>query len=114
MVGIVVGLLVTLLAVFAMIYNAPKIEIKVDETRVGKAKISNKYLGETEIAPPGSRFAARIPNLDPRAFLALQSSVKGLIKVEIVDSKDPTPYWVFSTARPEEVVAAMKRAKAAL
>ena len=106
------GLLITLVAVFAMIYNSPEIEIKTDETRVGKAKISNRYLGLTEIAPPGSRFAARIPNLDPRAFLALQSSVRGLVKVEIIDSEDPTPYWVFSTSQPEAVLAAITKAKA--
>ena len=108
--GLISGVLVTLIAFALMIVNSPIIEIRQGEVRVSKARIESKHLGKVEIAAPATRFAQRIPNLDVRAFLVLQNSQKGLIKLEILDENDPTPYWVFSTKNPEAVVRAVLEA----
>lgn len=108
--GFVSGVVVTLLVLAFMIINSPIIEIKPGQIRVSKARIESKHLGKIEIAPFAARFAQRVPNLDSRAFLALQNSQKGLIKLEIKDKNDPTPYWVFSTKNPEAVVRAVLEA----
>jgi ABC-type siderophore export system fused ATPase/permease subunit len=109
--GLISGVVVTLLVFAFMFLNSPIIEIKPGQIRVSKARIEAKYLGKVEIAPPAPRFAQRVPNLDARAYLALQNSQKGLIKLEISDSKDPTPYWVFSTKNPDAVIQALLDAK---
>ena len=36
-----------------------------------------------------------------------------MVKVEITDERDQTPYWLFSTKRPEELVEALGGAMAA-
>ena len=108
--GFISGVLVTIIVGTLMVVNSPKIEISPGRVRVSKAEIETKYLGKVEIAPMASRFAQRVPNLDSRAYLALQNSRKGLIKLEISDKKDPTPYWVFSTRNPEAVVSAVLEA----
>lgn len=100
----------TLFVLVLMIVNSPTIEIRQGQIRVSKARIETKHLGKVEVAPLAPRFAQRMPNLDARAYLVLQNSQKGLVKIEITDKKDPTPYWVFSTKNPEAVVEAVERA----
>jgi hypothetical protein len=112
--GFISGVLVTLFVLVLMIVNSPTIEIRQGQIRVSKARIETRYLGKVEMAPLAPRFAQRVPNLDARAFLALQNSQKGLVKLEISDKKDPTPYWVFSTKNPEAVVRAVLQAKKSL
>jgi hypothetical protein len=109
--GIVSGTLVTLGTVALMLASSPVIEIKTDQLRVGKARIDPRLVGLAEAAPDGVRLAQRVPNLDPRAFLALQNSRKGLIKLQILDKRDPTPYWVFSCKDPNGVIQAINAAR---
>ena len=111
LVGLISGILATLAVAWAMIANSPMILVESGAIRVGRARISAEFIGLAESAPAGSRFSQRVPNLDPKAFLALQNSRKGLIKMEILDSNDPTPHWVFSTGNPEAVLKAIELAK---
>jgi hypothetical protein len=30
------------------------------------------------------------------------------VRIEVVDPDDPTPYWVISTRRPEDLIAALR------
>jgi hypothetical protein len=39
--------------------------------------------------------------LDTRAFTRFQIGVKSLVKIELVDPQDPTPYWLIATRNPE-------------
>jgi hypothetical protein len=96
LVGAVSGIVVTAVTVLIMILS------------------SVNLLGRADIAPPGDRLASRIPDLDARAFLALQNSRKGLIKLEIKDANDPTPYWLFSTGDPKGFVAALEQLRKAI
>ncbi len=114
LVGAVLGIVVTAVTVLIMIVSSPTIRLEGSILRVGSAQISVNLLGRAEVAPPGDRLASRIPELDARAFLALQNSRKGLIKLEIKDTNDPTPYWLFSTRDPKGFVAALERLKKAL
>lgn len=112
--GIASGSIITLVAVLFMFFNASVIRIGNGEIAVGKARIPVGLVGAIEIAPKGPRLAARIPNLDANAYLALQNSVKGLLKMDITDKNDPTPYWVFSSRSPDKVIRAVEQAKSAV
>jgi len=111
LVGALSGIVVTAVTVLIMFLGSPIIRLEGSSLRVGGAQISVKLLGTAEAAPPGERLASRIPNLDARAFLALQNSRKGLIKLEIKDPNDPTPYWLFSTGDPKGFVAALEQVR---
>src|SRR6478609_2592932 len=47
------------------------------------------------------------PGLDARAHVCLRGWVRTAVRVELDDPADPTPYWVVSTRRPAELVAAL-------
>jgi hypothetical protein len=114
LVGITLGAIGTLVVAWLMLANSFKIVVSANVIRVGKASIETRFIGVCKEVPFASRFAQRIPNLDPRAFLKLKNSQKGLVKLEIVDKKDPTPYWVVSTKHPGQLIAAIEQAKKAL
>ena len=109
--GIAVGVLVTMTVAASMLASSARIKVSGTQLTVGKAQISLKFVGLAEIVPFAPRFAQRIPNLDPRAYLNLQGSRRGLLKLEILDKADPTPYWVFSTKNPDLLLAAIQEAK---
>ena len=112
--GLVSGILATILVVGMMIANSTRITVSNGQLQVGKAKIDAKFIGvcgEVAFAP---RFAQRVPNLDPKAFLRLQNSRRGLVKIEILDEADPTPYWLVSTKNPQQLLAAISLVKKAI
>lgn len=106
--GLASGAVITAVVIWLMVALAPVIRIDDQILMVGKAQISRKLIGKAEVIPITEAFAEKGPRLDARAYLALQGSIRGLVKVEITDPSDPTPYWLFSSAHPEEVVASLK------
>ena len=46
---------------------------------------------------------ARGRNLDPAAYLAIRFWVSAALKIDVRDPQDPTPYWLISTKRAEEL-----------
>ena len=61
--------------------------------------------------PTPARLPARErgPSLDARAWLSIRGWVDPVVKVTLADEKDPTPYWLVSTRRPEDLKAARER-----
>lgn len=113
-IGIGLGVLVTVAVAASMLVTSARISVSATQLTVGNARINLEFTGKVEIVPFAPRFAQRVPNLDPRAYLKLQGSRKGMLKLEIQDKADPTPYWVFSTKNPELLAAAIHEAKKAI
>jgi hypothetical protein len=92
------------------LYLAPRVVITNDSLTVGKATIPRQFVGLTRDIPVAERFAERGSKLDPKAYIRFQVGVAGLVKVEIKDPEDPTPYWLFATRNPDLVTAYLNRA----
>ena len=45
---------------------------------------------------------------DPQAFVAIRAWVGPGIQIILDDPEDPTPYWVISTRRPEELIEVLR------
>ncbi len=99
-----VAALVTVSLVLILFFRAPTISVTSESLSAKNAVISRKYLGEARVISKGEMFQELGPNLDARAWLSIQASVKGLVRVEIKDPNDPTPYWLISTRKPEVLV----------
>ncbi|NBW73818.1 MAG: DUF3093 domain-containing protein [Microbacteriaceae bacterium] len=91
-----------LLVSFAL---SPKIQLKDQHLQVGRASIPINLLGKAEAIRGSDVFVARGRDLSPLAYTKFQSGVKDIVRVELRDEKDPTPYWVFSS-RNAEILAA--------
>ena len=94
--------IVSTVAVFAISYlSSPLISLTKEHLSVGQVKIETKFLGSAQEVSARDSFKERGPLLDTRAFTRFQVGVKTLIKIEITDAADPTPYWLLSTRNPE-------------
>jgi hypothetical protein len=47
------------------------------------------------------------PNLNANAKLAIRGDIGKLVKIEIIDPLDPTPYVLISTRKPQELASAL-------
>jgi hypothetical protein len=90
-----------------LLFKAPQIRVSPEFLAVGRARISRKYIGKVAAVSSEQSFAERGHLLDANAFTSIQGSIKIMVKVEIVDPKDPAPYWLFTTRHPDELVAAL-------
>lgn len=81
--------------------GSPLIALNEQTLSIAQASIETKYLGKAEVVSPQEAFLERGVKLDSRAFTKFQIGVKQLVKIEIQDKQDPTPYWLIATRNPE-------------
>lgn len=84
-----------------MFVSSPVVTVTDTELIVKGARIDRRYLGAASVIPKEEIFEALGRKLDANAWLSIQASVKGLVRVEIIDEQDPSPYWLISTRNPE-------------
>ena len=105
--GTTPALAVTLLSIIGFYYLSLKMQtttyIQDNYLYVNQAKIDLKYLKKAK-ALNESEFKKVIgTEADPAAFLATNFWVKTAVKIEVRDKNDPTPYWLISSRRADEL-----------
>jgi hypothetical protein len=106
----IISALVALLVGLLIIYKARE-EISFDgkELKVGRAHIESQYCGNVTVLDRKEFLNARTRGVDPAAHLALLFWVSEGVKIEMNDSRDPTPYWLISTRRGKDLKQALAR-----
>lgn len=107
-VGTFSGISLTIVSIALRVLVAKRIAVTESALIIGKAEIPRQVLGEATSIVKVEQFAERGPRLHAAAFLALKSGLPGLVKVQIVDKKDPTPYVLISTRKPAELVTSLQ------
>lgn len=85
-----------------------KVEVTDGELRVGKARLPLRYIGAVEVIGKDRKRKALGPELDPAAFMLYRGWVGPVLRVRLNDPEDPTPYWVFSTRRPDHLAELLR------
>lgn len=107
------GVLVAAVSVVLMVASAPLVEVGAGELRAGAARVPVTLLGEvTPIFSAEEMRVALGPELDARAYVCLRSWARTGLRVDLRDPLDPTPYWLVSTRRPDELADALVEAGA--
>ena len=108
--GLVGGTAVS--AVVASSYGSIRIRVVGDSLIAGDAKIPVSALGESEVLDREEARAWRTYKANPLAFMLLRAYIPTVLKVEVTDPADRTPYLYLSTREPEKLAAAIKAAQA--
>lgn len=109
-VAITVSAVAVAATVWALTRFASRIEVRDGEFCAGPAHIDCRYLRDPQPVTAAARRTMLGVKLDPQAFVLLRWWVPTMVKVSIADPADPTPYWLVSTRRPDELVAALTAA----
>lgn len=87
-----------------LVTSSTSIVITGDSLQVGRARIERRFVGEAEAFRGDDVSRVRGPELDARAFMNFRVSVGPVVRIQITDPVDPTPYWLTSTRHPERIV----------
>ncbi|MBN9214227.1 MAG: hypothetical protein ABS62_13310 [Microbacterium sp. SCN 70-200] len=112
-VALVTGIAVAVALMAALILLSPVVEVRGGELRVGRAHIPVNQLGEPIAYTGDEARLIRGPALERTAWHMLRGGIDGVIRVPVIDDRDPITEWVFSTRTPERVVAVITRAQTA-
>ncbi|GLZ45288.1 hypothetical protein Acsp06_14730 [Actinomycetospora sp. NBRC 106375] len=78
------------------------------ELRAGPAHLPVSMIGRVDAVTGEDKRLALGPRLDPQAFVLHRPWVGPVVRIEVLDPDDPTPYWVVSTRHPERLIAALR------
>lgn len=106
--GIVLSLAAYGTIVVLMVVKSPSIELTETTLRVGKATIARVHLGPASGFSGSHAIEQRGTKLDARAWVMFTGWVDAVVRLEIIDPMDPTPYWLISTRNPEMFLAALR------
>jgi hypothetical protein len=92
---------------------SPVIAVRDGELIAGRAHVPVDLVGEVTPLDAAAMRHALGPGLDVRAYIFIRGWIASGLRAELTDPDDPTPYWLLSTRRPDALVAALGRARAA-
>ena len=108
-----VALVAFITATIAIIYIAiamrSTITLDGEELRIDRAHIDIKYLGSITVLDSPAMRLLRTRDADPAAYLAIKFWMPKGIKITVVDPRDPTPYWLITSKRGEEIAALLDK-----
>jgi hypothetical protein len=94
----------------AMIWlGRTRVRVVDEELRVGEAALPLRYVGQVDVVPKEGKQVALGPELDPAAHLLHRPWVGPIVRIEVTDPDDPTPYWIVSVRDAAGLVAALGR-----
>ena len=108
-VGLVLSALSFSLVLVTTWFFSPLITLTAEHLTIGKVKIETKYLGTAKSIEGDEVFMERGTRLDSRAYTLFQTGVKQLVKIEINDERDPTPYWLIASRNPEVIAGLLNK-----
>jgi hypothetical protein len=106
----VVPYVVAVVVVVAVLLRVSRGRVRVADgvLHVPGARAPLTVVGATRALDAEQARRLRGPAADVRAHLATRAWLSGAVQVEMEDPDDDTPYWLVSTARPADLVAAIE------
>lgn len=91
-----------------LVVSTPAITVTGSTLRVGRAGIERRFVGTVSAFRSKEATAERGTRLNGLAFMCIRGWIDPVVRIEITDPSDRTPYWLASTRRPDELLAALK------
>lgn len=107
--GIIACIVIFLVLVVLLVLSTPRITVTTTSLSVGRAHIDREFLGPAHAHLKHEATRERGPGLNCLAYLCIRGWIDPVVRIEIEDEDDPTPYWLVSTRRPTELVNALRR-----
>lgn len=76
--------------------------------QVAHARLPARFIADVEVVTGERKRTTMGPELDPRAYVVHRAWIPSMLKVTLNDPDDETPYWLFSTRRPERLAELLR------
>jgi len=90
-----------------LLASTPRIVVRERTLQVGRAQIERRHLGAVTGHRGEAARAQRGPLLHGLAYVCVRGWISPVVRIQIEDERDATPYWLASTRHPEDLVAAL-------
>lgn len=107
-VGITAAVVLFAIIAVLLVLSTPTITVTASTLRVGRATIERSFIGTATAFRRTEATAERGTRLNGLAFLCIRGWVDPVVRIEITDPTDRTPYWLTSSRRPEQLVDALQ------
>lgn len=87
-----------------------RVQVLDGELWAADAHLPVHFIGTAEVVTAERKRKTLGPELDPTAFVVHRGWVSTMIRIEVTDPADPTPYWLVSTRRPGRLIEALQTA----
>ncbi|MGL4339759.1 MAG: DUF3093 domain-containing protein [Rhodoglobus sp.] len=110
-VGVIAAVTLYGTCVITLLLSATRITITDTELIAGNARIPLDLIGEAHGFVTEQARLERGQRLDARAFLVIRGWIDPVVRIEVIDPEDPTPYWLVSTRNPSSIAQAIAESK---
>lgn len=106
--GFVAFAVLLALQTLVLVTTTPTIAVTPETLQVGRAQIERQFVGEVSVYFGDDATDQRGIKLNGLAYLCIRGWIKPVVKIEITDPNDRTPYWLASSRNPEHLAAALR------
>ena len=96
----------------SLVLMSPVVQVVDGVLSAGGARVPVSALGEVQELDDAKLRKTIGPGADARAYLLVRGFIHRGLRIELIDSEDPTPYWVVTSRNPQRFAAAIEAAKA--
>jgi len=107
--GVVCAIVLYGAIVVILLATTPTVEVDDALFTAGRARLPRTAIASVTSFTGEEATKQRGTALDARAWLLLRGWIPGVVKVQLDDPSDPTPYWLVSTRHPTELTKALGR-----
>lgn len=105
--GVIAAIVVGIVLIVLLVLSTPRIRVTQAELEVGRARIELRFVGDVEGFLDEAATEQRGTALNALSFQCIRGWISPVVRIEITDEKDRTPYWITSTRHPQKLVAAL-------
>ncbi|WP_146362341.1 DUF3093 domain-containing protein [Arthrobacter yangruifuii] len=109
--GITGAVVAAVIFAVLLILSTPQIRVTPDSLQVGRAQIERRFIGQVEAFRGDDATMQRGPALNATAYMCIRGWISPVVRIEITDPADRTPYWLTSTRHPEKLVEALTQGR---
>ena len=105
--GLALGVLALVVGGLVSVLTTARVQVRDGELVAGRAHVPVRLLAEPRALDRDRLTEELGPRLDARMYGCVRSWIGRAVRVELRDPQDPTPYWIVSTRRPDDLVRAL-------
>ena len=109
---VVIGLLAVIVTVFLVHWSLATIEVTGNVLRAGRDTLALSEAGEVVALNEKQAVQLRGPRADPAAHMLLRPYLSRAVYIALAEPEG-VPYWLIATRHPDELAAAIERARQA-